>query len=64
MFFASRERDEEENKLREELRQEWARKQNASKEEEIEITFNYWDGSGPSSECYNEERFFRDVEKF
>ncbi|KAG5309614.1 FAM50 protein, partial [Acromyrmex insinuator] len=30
----------------EELRQEWARKQNALKEEEIEITFSYWDGSG------------------
>ncbi|XP_024874999.1 protein FAM50 homolog, partial [Temnothorax curvispinosus] len=40
-----KERDEEENKLRKELRQEWARKQNALKEEEIEIKFSYWDGS-------------------
>ncbi|XP_014207756.1 protein FAM50 homolog [Copidosoma floridanum] len=45
-FLPDREREEEENKLREELRQEWAQKQNALKEEEIEITFSYWDGSG------------------
>ncbi|XP_011309409.1 protein FAM50 homolog [Fopius arisanus] len=45
-FLRDREREEEENKLREELRQEWAMKQNALKEEEIEITFSYWDGSG------------------
>lgn len=45
-FLPDREREDEENRLREELRQEWARKQNALKEEEIEITFSYWDGSG------------------
>lgn len=45
-FLPDREREEEENRLREELRQEWAIKQNALKEEEIEITFSYWDGSG------------------
>lgn len=45
-FLPDREREEEENKLREELRQEWAMKQTALKEEEIEITFSYWDGSG------------------
>lgn len=45
-FLPDREREEEENRLREELRQEWATKQNALKEEEIEITFSYWDGSG------------------
>lgn len=45
-FLPDREREEEENKLREELRQEWSQKQNALKEEEIEITFSYWDGSG------------------
>lgn len=45
-FLPDREREEEENRLREELRQEWARKQHALKEEEIEITFSYWDGSG------------------
>uniref|UniRef100_G1RVQ6 Family with sequence similarity 50 member A n=1 Tax=Nomascus leucogenys TaxID=61853 RepID=G1RVQ6_NOMLE len=36
-FLPDRDREEEENRLREELRQEW---------EEIEITFSYWDGSG------------------
>ncbi|CAB0044927.1 unnamed protein product [Trichogramma brassicae] len=45
-FLPDREREEEENRLREELRQEWAMKQNALKEEEIEIVFSYWDGSG------------------
>ncbi|KAF7990799.1 hypothetical protein HCN44_000604 [Aphidius gifuensis] len=45
-FLPDREREEEENRLREELRQEWQTRQNALKEEEIEITFSYWDGSG------------------
>ncbi|XP_051173237.1 protein FAM50 homolog [Leptopilina boulardi] len=45
-FLPDREREEEENRLREELRQEWATKQQALKEEEIEIIFSYWDGSG------------------
>ncbi|KAJ8684575.1 hypothetical protein QAD02_020367 [Eretmocerus hayati] len=45
-FLPDREREEEENKLREELRQEWSQKQNALKAEEIEIIFSYWDGSG------------------
>ena len=45
-FLPDREREEEEKRLREELRQEWAKKQQALKEEEIEIVFSYWDGSG------------------
>ena len=45
-FLPDREREEEENRLREELRQEWAGKQQQLKEEEIEVTFSYWDGSG------------------
>lgn len=45
-FLPDREREEEENHLREELRQEWTAKQEAIKAEEIEITFSYWDGSG------------------
>lgn len=45
-FLPDREREEEEKRLREELRQEWATKQQALKEEEIEIIFSYWDGSG------------------
>ncbi|GBN86257.1 Protein FAM50, partial [Araneus ventricosus] len=45
-FLPDREREEEERKLREELRQEWVQKQEKLKNEEIEITFSYWDGSG------------------
>lgn len=45
-FLPDREREVEENRLREELRVEWERKQQATKNEEIEITFSYWDGSG------------------
>lgn len=45
-FLPDREREEAENKLREQLRKEWVEKQAALKEEEIEITFSYWDGSG------------------
>lgn len=46
LFFLFRDREEEENMLREELRQEWACQQAKLKEEEIHITFSYWDGSG------------------
>ncbi|XP_060520776.1 protein FAM50 homolog [Cylas formicarius] len=45
-FLPDREREEEENRLREELRQKWSEQQQKLKEEEIEITFSYWDGSG------------------
>lgn len=45
-FLPDREREEEESRLREELRQEWVDKQEALKNEEIDITFSYWDGSG------------------
>lgn len=45
-FLPDREREEEENRLREQLRQEWAEQQQKLKEEEIDITFSYWDGSG------------------
>lgn len=45
-FLPDRDREEEENRLREELRQDWAAKQQQLKEEEIEVTFSYWDGSG------------------
>jgi len=45
-FLPDREREEEENRLREELRQEWVAAQEKLKNEEIEITFSYWDGSG------------------
>jgi len=39
-------RKEEENKLREDLKKEWMEKQISIKEEEIRITYSYWDGSG------------------
>lgn len=45
-FLPDREREEMDNKLREELRQEWALKQATLKDQEISITFSYWDGSG------------------
>lgn len=45
-FLPDREREESENRLREELRQEWVGQQAALKDQEIPITFSYWDGSG------------------
>ncbi|XP_058813969.1 protein FAM50 homolog [Topomyia yanbarensis] len=45
-FLPDREREEMDNTLREELRQEWAMKQATLKDQEIMITFSYWDGSG------------------
>ncbi|XP_014662907.1 PREDICTED: protein FAM50A-like [Priapulus caudatus] len=45
-FLPDKEREEEENGLREQLRQEWVTKQEKLRSEEIEITYSYWDGSG------------------
>ncbi|EPT06047.1 hypothetical protein FOMPIDRAFT_1109728 [Fomitopsis schrenkii] len=45
-FLPDRDREEEERRQREELRQKWLRKQEEMKQEEIEITYSYWDGSG------------------
>ncbi len=45
-FLPDREREEGENKMREELRQEWVGQQATLKDQEITITFSYWDGSG------------------
>ena len=45
-FLPDREREEEERRVREELRQEWLKKQEETKAEEIEIVYSYWDGSG------------------
>ncbi|GJJ12613.1 hypothetical protein Clacol_006856 [Clathrus columnatus] len=41
-----REREEQERREREELRKEWLQRQEEIKNEEIEITYSYWDGSG------------------
>lgn len=45
-FLPDRDREEEEDKLRDELRMEWVAKQEKLKNEEIDITYSYWDGSG------------------
>ncbi|PIK42449.1 FAM50-like protein [Apostichopus japonicus] len=45
-FLPDRDREEEENKQREQLRKEWIAKQETLKAQEIEITYSYWDGSG------------------
>ncbi|XP_065830218.1 protein FAM50A-like isoform X2 [Oscarella lobularis] len=45
-FLPDRDRDELERLERERLRQEWETEQEKLKNEDIEITFSYWDGSG------------------
>lgn len=45
-FLPDREREEAERRQREELRQQWLKRQEEMKTEEIEITYSYWDGSG------------------
>ena len=45
-FLPDRDREEAERREREALRQEWLRKQEEMKKDEIEITYSYWDGSG------------------
>ena len=45
-FLPDRERDEQENELREKLRIQWEENQRKTKEEDVEITYSYWDGSG------------------
>ena len=45
-FLPDRDREEAERREREELRKEWIRKQEELKNEDIEITYSYWDGSG------------------
>lgn len=45
-FLPDRERDQLEREDREELRKEWLLMQEEMKEEEIEITYSYYDGNG------------------
>jgi protein FAM50 len=45
-FLPDRDREEEERKERERLRQEWLKRQEEIKQEDIEVTYSYWDGSG------------------
>jgi len=50
-FLPDKDREEEENREREELRQEWTEKQEKLKNESIEVTYSYWDGSGHRKKC-------------
>ena len=45
-FLPDREREETERRERETLRQEWLQKQEEIKNEDIEVTYSYWDGTG------------------
>lgn len=45
-FLPDKERQMEEDILREKLRKDWCESQEKLKNEEIEIVFSYWDGSG------------------
>ncbi|KAI8977014.1 XAP5, circadian clock regulator-domain-containing protein [Mycotypha africana] len=45
-FLPDREREEKERIEREELRKEWLKKQEEVKNEKINITYSYWDGTG------------------
>jgi protein FAM50 len=45
-FLPDRDREEEDRRERERLRQEWLKRQEDMKVEEIEITYSFWDGSG------------------
>lgn len=45
-FLPDKDREEEERILREKLRQEWVEKQQKLKNEEADLVFSYWDGSG------------------
>ncbi|GAA5926695.1 hypothetical protein JCM1841_000618 [Sporobolomyces salmonicolor] len=45
-FLPDREREEAERKERDELRKKWLKMQDDMKQEPIEITYSYWDGSG------------------
>ncbi|KAJ7353841.1 Protein fam50a [Desmophyllum pertusum] len=45
-FLPDREREEIERQEREKIRQEWQERQEKIKNEDVEITYSYWDGSG------------------
>lgn len=45
-FLPDREREAHEREMREELRKTWLAEQERIKNEVIEITYSYWDGSG------------------
>jgi hypothetical protein len=45
-FLPDRERDTRERQEREELRRKWLKDQETLKNEDVEITYSYWDGAG------------------
>lgn len=45
-FLPDRDREEMERLEREKIRQEWVERQEKIKNEDVEITYSYWDGSG------------------
>jgi protein FAM50 len=45
-FLPDRDREQQEREIRETLRQEWLKKQEELKDEDVEIVYSYWDGSG------------------
>ncbi|KAA1093857.1 hypothetical protein PGT21_000803 [Puccinia graminis f. sp. tritici] len=49
-FLPDRDREELDRKEREELRQKWLKMQESIKQEDIEITYSYWDGTGHRKE--------------
>ena len=51
-FLPDRDRDEEDKQMREQLRKQWETKQKLIKEEEVQIVYSYWDGSGHRKNIY------------
>jgi len=45
-FLPDKDREEAERKERERLRLKWLETQEKVKQEDIEVTYSYWDGSG------------------
>ena len=45
-FLPDAEKEKEEEERRQQLRKEWTERQEAMKNETLEITYSYWDGSG------------------
>ena len=45
-FLPDRERDAEEQRLRSQLKDEWQQQQEKLKNEEMEVTYSFWDGTG------------------
>lgn len=61
-FLPDREREETERAERERLRQLWAMQQETIKNEEIDVTYSYWDGTG-HRHCVRIKKGFT-IEKF